>query len=153
MVKKAKKRRTIRKAKKMNVKQNVSQNVKIVIGSGNKTKVNKYNVFLAAFALIIVFLLLIFYSSLVKIAQTNEQRQETIAPTAITESKTPTGGFCKTNSSCFITACKDSQTDDCVNTTLLSGYSKNCKSYSDWIIKNQDSSRCACIDNACKMIK
>jgi len=61
-----------------------------------------------------------------------------------------TNGFCKIDSECFITSCRD-QTESCVNVTQLTFYSKNCKTYSDWIIGKQDVSRCGCVQKSCVM--
>jgi len=61
-----------------------------------------------------------------------------------------TGGFCKSDTECFITSCKG-QVESCINVTQLTFYSKNCKTYSDWIVGKQDISRCSCIQKACIM--
>lgn len=71
-------------------------------------------------------------------------------PTSANPGTVQTGGFCKIDSECFITSCKG-QTESCVNTTQLTFYSRNCNTYSDWIIGKQDVSRCSCIQNACIM--
>lgn len=59
---------------------------------------------------------------------------------------------CQISSQCFITYCKG-QEKRCVNTTTFSDYSKNCMSYSDWVVETQDTSECACVSNVCKMLK
>lgn len=117
-----------------------------------KKTINKYNLYAAAFALLVVILLLVYYVGFLNPRSYENQIQQTQTTATIEEPKIATGGSCKTNAGCFITTCKDMKTDDCVNTTQLSDYSKNCKSYADWVIKRQDTSRCACVQNICKMI-
>jgi len=113
-------------------------------------KVNKYTVFLGTFVLMIILMLVVYYSNFIQISKEPESYQEIQKPTITTEMAI--GGSCKRDSECFITYCKDSQTKGCVNTTQLSTYSKNCKTYSDWIIEVRDPSKCACIQNSCTMI-
>ena len=112
-------------------------------------RINKYTVYLGTFVLIVILILVIYYSRFVQINKKIENQEEILLPkTELTIEK----GFCKKNSECFITYCKGSE-KDCVNTTQLSIYSKNCKTYSDWVVEKQDFSRCSCIRNFCTMIK
>jgi hypothetical protein len=57
---------------------------------------------------------------------------------------------CKTSSECYITHCKN-QASSCVNVTDLTGYGKNCRAISDWIVDTQDSAVCACVQNTCML--
>lgn len=116
-----------------------------------KEKVNKHTVFLGTFVLIIILFLIAFYSSFIQISKESETYKETQTPTTIPGYETVSGGICERDSQCFITYCRGNP-EDCVNTTQLSDYSKNCKTYSDWIVEKQDPSKCACIQNFCKMI-
>lgn len=82
-------------------------------------------------------------------SEIQNMEKEIIIP-SITPQTVQTGGLCKRDTECFITSCKD-QIESCVNTTQLTFYSKNCKTYSDWIVGKQDISRCNCIQNTCIM--
>ena len=125
---------------------------KKVIKKLEKKKINKYNIYLGTFVLIIILMIIIYYSSFIQISKELEGYQENQIPMITTPSQIVVGGFCKRDSECFITTCKDSQIKDCVNTTQLTDYNKNCKTYSDWIVEKQDPSKCACIQNSCKMV-
>lgn len=119
-------------------------------------KINKYNVYAAIFSLVIVVLLLFYYSSLSNVKPSeNVQKgdQITVPKTETLPQIIVTGGNCKRNSECFVSYCKG-QSKDCINSTQTAAYSKTiCKTYSDWIIENkQDYSKCACVQNVCKMI-
>lgn len=116
-----------------------------------KEKVNKYTIFLGTFVLIIILMLVVYYSSFIQVSEDFDSYKKA-QPQTIIGPETITGGFCKRDSECFITTCKDSQIKDCVNTTQLTDYNKNCKTYSDWIVEKQDPSKCACIQNSCKMV-
>lgn len=118
-------------------------------------KTNRHNFYLLLFVIAILLFFIIYYFNFF------QQPQNNIPPTtqnqATTTGQTPTqtnvvGGSCSKNSECFITFCKD-QKEDCINTTQLSSYGKSCKTYSDWVIEKQDTSRCSCVQNACTMIK
>ncbi len=124
---------------------------KKVIKKLEKKKINKYNIYLGTFVLIIILMIIVYYSSFIQIIKEPEIFQETQTLTITTPSEI-VGGFCKRDSECFITQCKDNE-KDCVNTTQLTDYSKNCKTYSDWIVGTQNISKCACIQNSCTMIK
>lgn len=120
-----------------------------------KKKINKYNLYLAAFALMLVIFILFYYFSLPKEQQLpygQGQETQTTQTTPTTIKPETYGGPCTKNSECFITRCID-QSESCVNTNQLSVYSKNCRTYSDWVIGKQDFSRCSCIQNACTMIR
>lgn len=120
----------------------------------NIKKINKYNVHAAIFSLIVVMLLLFYYSGLSSVKPSeNVQREDKItAPKTETVPQIiVTGGSCKRNSECFLTHCKG-YSQNCINTVQLSTYSKNCKTYSDWVTDRQDYSKCACVQNVCKMI-
>ena len=119
-------------------------------------KTNRHNLYLGIVALIIVISLFVYYFNFIQGQQyyyDNEQK-EIPGTTTITEEqrKMTTGGFCKKNSECFLTYCKG-KTENCINTTQLSVYSRNCKSYSDWVLEEQDFSRCACVQNACALLE
>jgi len=125
---------------------------KKVIKELEKEEINKHIIFLGTFILIITLILIVFYSSFIQIRKESEKYQGIQTP-IITEPKSVVGGFCKRDSECFITTCRDSQIKDCVNTTQLTDYHENCKIYSDWIVEMQDPSECACIQNVCKTMK
>ena len=115
-----------------------------------KTKSN--NIYLPIIVLIaIVFVLAFYYFNSAKGFQFSEENRNTNPLTQGT--RISIGGFCKADSECFITYCKG-QSRDCINSTQMATYSNNCKSYSDWVVENnQDPSVCSCIQNACTMIK
>ena len=117
-----------------------------------KKKFNKYTIYLGTFVLIVILLLVIYYSSFIQDSKEPERFQEIQTP-SITGPEIVAKGFCKRDSECFITTCKDTQIKDCVNTTQLTDYHENCKSYSYWVVEQQDPSECACIQNLCKTIK
>lgn len=118
-------------------------------------KTNRHNFYLLLFVLVIFLSFIVYYFNFFQQQpQANgptSQNQVTPTQQGTTPINVP-GGGCTKDSQCFITFCKD-QTEDCINTTQLSSYSKNCKTYSDWVIEKQDISRCACVQNACTMIK
>ena len=116
-----------------------------------KEKVNKYTIFLGTFVLIIILFLIVFYSSFIQISRKSEKYHRETQPQITSGYEIVSGGICERDSQCFITYCRGNP-EDCVNTTQLSDYSKNCKASSDWIIEMQDSSKCACVQNVCKMI-
>ncbi len=121
-----------------------------------KKKFNKYNIYLGTFSLIIILILIVFYSSFNQMIKEQEVEKNKEIRTPITTTTFETsmlGGFCKRDSQCFITTCKESKVKDCINTTQLTDYHKKCETYSDWIIERQDSSKCGCVQNACKMLK
>ncbi len=115
-----------------------------------KSKPNKNTVFLGTFALIIILILIVYYSGFIQVVGGPETTQETQTPTT-TETELISEGGCNRDTECFVTYCEGSE-QDCVNTTQLSGYSENCESYSDWKIEMQDFSKCACVQGSCKMI-
>lgn len=120
-------------------------------------KTSKNISYLAIIVVIILFVFAIYYFSLSKgLQQPNQQPDQQPSGTTPTTSgqgaAASVGGYCKTKYECFITSCKG-QTEDCVNTTQLTFYSKKCNSYPDWVVGRQDISRCSCITNACTMIK
>jgi flagellar basal body-associated protein FliL len=117
-------------------------------------KTNRHNFYLLLLVLVIFLSFIVYYFNFFQQPQANEPTsQNQVAPTQqVTTPINVPGGGCTKDSQCFITFCKD-QTEDCVNTSQLSYYSKNCKTYSDWVIEKQDTSRCACFQNACTMIK
>lgn len=157
MAKKAKRkvRRQTKKSNRTSVKQNVFQKVIVKVGSENKKKPSRHNFYLLLLVIAIFLSFIVYYFNFFQQQpQANEptsQNQVTPTEKGTTPINVP-GGGCTKDSQCFITFCKD-QTEDCVNTTQLSSYSKNCKTYSDWVIEKQDTSRCACVQNACTMIK
>ena len=106
---------------------------------------------MAYFAVAAIFLVLL--AAIVMLGNNNSQ--ETYASGQEDEQKIAppvSQDACNTNSQCFITYCRG-QDRRCVNTTTLSSYSKNCASYSDWVIETQVSGDCACVDGMCEMLK
>ncbi|NIO44671.1 MAG: hypothetical protein GTN36_03915 [Candidatus Aenigmarchaeota archaeon] len=115
-------------------------------------RINRTTIFLATFVLIIILILVVFYSSFIQVITEPGRDSIRTQPDTIIKPETMLKGeFCERDSHCFITYCKGGS-EECVNTTKLSDYSKNCKTYSDWVIERQDSSKCACVQNACKII-
>ena len=114
-------------------------------------KTSKNSSYLAIIVVIIVFVFAIYYFSFNKGSQQQPYQQTGETPSTA-GSEIVTGGLCKKNSECFMTYCKG-QAENCVNTTQLSFYSRNCKTYSDWIIENQDFSKCSCVQNACMIVR
>ena len=113
------------------------------------SKTNKNNLYLPIIILlVVVFAFVIFYFSSAKSVQPSGGGNE-IPSTSSTETQTSVGGNCKTNYECFVTSCKG-QAEDCINATQMAIYPKNCKTYSDWTVK-QDASKCDCEQNACTM--
>jgi hypothetical protein len=117
-------------------------------------KTNRHNLYLLLIVIAIFLSFIIYYFNFFK-QQTQANgptSQNQVTPTQqVTNPINVPGGGCTKDSQCFMTFCKD-QTEDCVNITQLSSYSKNCKTYSDWVVENkQDYSRCACVQNACTM--
>jgi hypothetical protein len=117
-----------------------------------KSKAQKKNPTGMIVAVAAVFLVLIAAMAIIGGNGSNQQNfmpmpngNQNIAPPVVHDA-------CQTNSQCFITYCKG-QEKRCVNTTSFSSYSKNCQSYSDWVMETQDASECACIDSVCKMLK
>jgi len=118
-------------------------------------KTSKNISYLAIIVVIIMFVFVIYYFSKglqQPYQQPYQQPSETTPTTSGQGAAASIGGYCKTKYECFITSCKG-QTEDCVNTTQLTFYSKKCNSYPDWVVGRQDISRCACVQNACTMIK
>lgn len=129
-----------------------SRKIKKEIKEIKEEKVNKYTAFLGTFMFIVILFLIVYYSNFFQTSiEPARGYQETQTPIT-TESKI-LGGSCKRDSECFITTCKDTQTKDCLNTTQITDYYKNCKTYSDWIVEKQDISKCACVQNVCKMLR
>ena len=101
--------------------------------------------------LVIIALGVAFYSPKTPGAQIHDEQDEqqpTFPGAPVTSA---VEGICQKNNQCFITYCKD-EAKRCVNTTQLTGYSSNCKTYSDWVTDVQDYSKCACVQNVCKML-
>lgn len=116
-----------------------------------KKRVNKYTALLGTFALIIILLLVFYYSSFIQASKEPERYQEIQTPTTTeTETIVAVEGNCKRDSECFITYCINSE-KDCVNTTQLTDYNKKCRSYSEWKVDKQDASKCGCVQNSCTM--
>ena len=60
---------------------------------------------------------------------------------------------CKNNLECFLASCKITPSDEeCVNVAGQENYYQNCQAYWDVDIV-QDFTKCACIQNVCKLIK
>ena len=122
-------------------------------GRIREKKTNKNYFYLAIIALIAIVLVVVFYfGSLPNQPSYQPQGGNQISTPEAPSTKTNivTGGSCNKDSECFITSCKG-QTEDCVNTTQLTFYSKKCNSYSDWVVGRKDISRCSCVGNACTM--
>jgi len=151
---KRKVRRQAKKSNRTSVKQNVFQKVIVKVGSENKKKPSRHNFYLLLLVVAIFLSFVVYYFNFFQQPQNNEPTpQNQVTPTQqVTTPINVPGGSCNKDSQCFMTFCKD-QTEDCVNTTQLSSYSKNCKTYSDWVVEKQDTSRCSCVQNACTMIK
>lgn len=122
----------------------------------NRVQIKKVNYsFYIVFFVVLAFVLVIVYIfgnfGNPTYGGTSNENQATNNPQ--TETRASIGGFCKINSECFITYCKG-QSRDCINSTQMATYSQNCKSYSDWVVENnQDPSVCSCIQNACTLLK
>jgi len=141
MARKVKRKRTVKKRK-------TTRRVR-------QKKTSKNISYLAIIVVIIMFVFIIYYFSKglqQPYQQPYQQPSETTPTTSGQGAAASVGGYCKTKYECFITSCKG-QTEDCVNTTQLTFYSKKCNSYPDWVVGRQDTSRCACVQNACTMIK
>jgi hypothetical protein len=115
-----------------------------------KFKINP--VLIAAIAIVLVLAAAYYFNA--PAAQNNPKiesgnQQTTIGPQA---SQPSVGGNCERNNECFVTYCKGEERS-CVNVTELSGYSKKCRTYLDWVVSRQDSSTCSCVNNVCTMLK
>lgn len=112
-------------------------------------KASKNNIFIVAIILIAAVALL--YSVFSNTVAISNYGNNVNNPSKTTEGTiTSTGGYCKSNYECFLTSCKG-QSEDCINATQMSTYPKNCKTYSDWILGKQDTSRCSCYNHACTL--
>jgi hypothetical protein len=135
------------KTKRTSRKRSVRKTKRVSI---SKVKKPNFNPVIILAVLMVLILAAIYYSTL-KPMQTYGNNQQTTTPDA-TGTASVEGGTCKNNYQCFITYCKG-QEKSCVNITQLSGYSENCRTYSDWVTDVQDSSKCACVQNLCGMLK
>ena len=60
---------------------------------------------------------------------------------------------CKSNLECFLASCKITPSDEeCVNVAGQENFYQNCQAYWDVDIV-QDFTKCACVQNVCKLIK
>lgn len=143
MAKKNKKSRRVARTKsKSSVKRNVSksQSKKFVLSTG----------IVGVCIVIALILAVFFYFGRPSVPTQNNNGQQTSTQPNMVGAASQ-GGSCSKSSQCFITHCKG-QAESCVNTTVLTDYSKNCQSYLDWVIDTQDADQCACVNSACRMI-
>jgi len=63
---------------------------------------------------------------------------------------TQTSSYCEKNSECFVVGCKSGTILECVNTSQMNNYYKNCESVWDLKVEVQNPSNCGCIQNKCR---
>ena len=101
-----------------------------------------------AIAIAIVFVTIFLLSPKIDIAELYEN-DKTQQPAEIGSNEFA----CKGNTECFLASCKITPSDaECVNVLEQETYYQNCQAYWDVDIV-QDFTRCACVDEICKLIR
>jgi hypothetical protein len=129
-------------------KRNVKKTKRSIKKEAKKT--NRYGLLLLSIALIAILAMFVYCFQFFK-SNNNYVQVPGLPQQPGIGVETSVSGSCSKNNQCFITHCKG-QVKSCVNTTQLTYYSKNCNNYLDWVVDQQDSSVCACVQNACKML-